>query len=149
VYAVAVSPDGQRLLSAGRDGVIRLWNIDSGVQLRAYPGHTRLVHDVAWSAHGRRFVSGRLVKLPLLSDVDKAQPLHCFTGHTEKVSGVAYAADGQHVLSGSKDGTVRLWRVPSWTNAVFEQWLKDTQKLPAQKQVEAVVAKLKELNPGF
>jgi serine/threonine protein kinase/Leucine-rich repeat (LRR) protein len=31
----------------------------------------------------------------------------------------------------------------------FEQWIKDTQKLPAQKQVEAVAAKLKELNPDF
>jgi hypothetical protein len=31
----------------------------------------------------------------------------------------------------------------------FEQWIKDTQKLPAAKQVEAVVAKLKELNAGF
>jgi serine/threonine protein kinase/Leucine-rich repeat (LRR) protein len=34
-------------------------------------------------------------------------------------------------------------------HAAFEQWLKDTQKLPAEKQVEAVAAKLKELNPGF
>ncbi len=31
----------------------------------------------------------------------------------------------------------------------FEQWIKDTQKLPPAKQVKAVAAKLKELNPGF
>jgi serine/threonine protein kinase/Leucine-rich repeat (LRR) protein len=37
----------------------------------------------------------------------------------------------------------------SAANAAFERWLKDTQKLPAEKQVEAVLAKLKELNPGF
>jgi hypothetical protein len=34
-------------------------------------------------------------------------------------------------------------------NGPFEQWLKDTQKLPAQKQVEAVAKKLQELNPEF
>jgi Leucine-rich repeat (LRR) protein len=38
---------------------------------------------------------------------------------------------------------------PAATNAAFEQWLKDTQKLPAEKQVEAVAKKLQELNPGF
>jgi hypothetical protein len=34
-------------------------------------------------------------------------------------------------------------------NAGFEQWIKDTQKLSPEKQVEAVAAKLKELNRGF
>jgi serine/threonine protein kinase/Leucine-rich repeat (LRR) protein len=31
----------------------------------------------------------------------------------------------------------------------FQAWLKTTAALPAEKQIEAVVAKLKELNPGF
>jgi hypothetical protein len=33
--------------------------------------------------------------------------------------------------------------------AAFEQWIKDTQKLPAEKQTEAVAKKLQERNPGF
>ena len=31
----------------------------------------------------------------------------------------------------------------------FQQWVKDTQKLPAEQQLEAVSKKLMELNPGF
>ncbi len=31
----------------------------------------------------------------------------------------------------------------------FQQWMKDVQRLPAEKQVEAVAKKLVELNPGF
>ena len=31
----------------------------------------------------------------------------------------------------------------------FQQWMKDVAALPAEKQVEAVVKKLQELNPGF
>lgn len=34
-------------------------------------------------------------------------------------------------------------------NVAFEQWLKDVAALPAEKQIEAVSAKLVELNPGF
>ena len=33
------------------------------------------------------------------------------TGHTEEVSSVAFSPDGQTLASGSKDNTVRLWRV--------------------------------------
>ncbi|OAI55012.1 hypothetical protein AYO44_13745 [Planctomycetaceae bacterium SCGC AG-212-F19] len=43
----------------------------------------------------------------------------------------------------------QFWKEYDAKSAAFEQWIKDTQKLPAEKQVEAVAAKLKELNPGF
>jgi tRNA A-37 threonylcarbamoyl transferase component Bud32 len=33
--------------------------------------------------------------------------------------------------------------------AAFDAWVKDVAKMPAEKQVEAVAAKLKERNPGF
>ncbi|HEV3343753.1 MAG TPA: serine/threonine-protein kinase [Pirellulales bacterium] len=36
-----------------------------------------------------------------------------------------------------------------WESPAFQQWVKDVQGMPAEKQVEAVTRKLKELNPGF
>ncbi len=42
-----------------------------------------------------------------------------------------------------------FWKEVEAQGGGFEQWLKDVQKLPPEKQVEAIVAKLKELNPGF
>lgn len=38
---------------------------------------------------------------------------------------------------------------PKWNTPAFQQWLKETQALPADKQLEAVSKKLMELNPGF
>ncbi|HWA99348.1 MAG TPA: hypothetical protein VG713_12685, partial [Pirellulales bacterium] len=37
----------------------------------------------------------------------------------------------------------------SWLAPEFQRWVADTQKLPAEKQLEAVSKKLMELNPGF
>jgi serine/threonine protein kinase/Leucine-rich repeat (LRR) protein len=39
--------------------------------------------------------------------------------------------------------------VPRWNTPAFQQWVKATQALPAEKQIEAVSKKLMELNPGF
>ncbi len=36
-----------------------------------------------------------------------------------------------------------------WNTSAFQQWVKATQALPAEKQIEAVSKKLMELNPGF
>jgi serine/threonine protein kinase/Leucine-rich repeat (LRR) protein len=44
---------------------------------------------------------------------------------------------------------VDFWKEVDSDNAAFEQWVNGVQKLPAEKQVEAVAAKLQELNPGF
>jgi len=42
-----------------------------------------------------------------------------------------------------------FWKEVEAQHAAFEQWIKEVAKLPADKQVEAVVAKLKERNPGW
>ena len=36
-----------------------------------------------------------------------------------------------------------------WESPAFQQWIKDVQAMPADKQVDAVSKKLMELNPGF
>jgi Leucine-rich repeat (LRR) protein len=42
-----------------------------------------------------------------------------------------------------------FWKEVDARQAAFEAWRKQVAALPAAKQVEAVAAKLKELNPGF
>ncbi len=39
--------------------------------------------------------------------------------------------------------------ITTFTDPAFIQWTKDVAALPAEKQVEAVIKKLQELNPGF
>ena len=39
--------------------------------------------------------------------------------------------------------------IADFNSPAFQQWVKDVQALPAEKQVEAVSKKLVELNPGF
>ena len=45
----------------------------------------------------------------------KATPARTLRGHTRAVTSTGIIARGRNVLSGSKDGTVRLWDVPSST----------------------------------
>jgi hypothetical protein len=47
-------------------------------------------------------------------------------------------------LGAGGQGPGKAWETPE-----FQKWVADTQKLPAEKQVEAVSKKLMELNPGF
>jgi WD40 repeat protein len=58
VRAVAYSPDGRRLASAGADRTLRLWDTATGRLLQTFHGHSEEVWCVAFSPDGRQIATG-------------------------------------------------------------------------------------------
>jgi WD40 repeat protein len=56
VNALAWSPDGTQLASAGADKLVRIWNPDTGTYT-TLAGHSRWVTALAWSPDGTRLAS--------------------------------------------------------------------------------------------
>jgi hypothetical protein len=56
--AMALSPDGRRLLTGHDDRTVRLWDVASGKEIRRFEGHTATVSCVAFSHDGARALSG-------------------------------------------------------------------------------------------
>src|SRR5664279_274115 len=57
VDAVAVTPDGRRAVSASWDHTLKLWDIESGNEVRTLQGHDRPVDAVAVTPDGESAVS--------------------------------------------------------------------------------------------
>jgi WD40 repeat protein len=67
--SVAVSPDGRLVATAGNDAVVRLWNSETGHEVRSLRGHTsRSILAVAFSPDGQWWFQGAEI-----------EPLECGT----------------------------------------------------------------------
>ena len=109
---VAWSPDGELIASAEGE-VIRLWEAQSGREIRALAGHRSEVRSVAFSPDGKNLATGSDDKIVQLWQVGSGKNIRAFSGHQNTILSVAFSSDGKTLASGSSDNSVRLWQINS------------------------------------
>jgi WD40 repeat protein len=75
VYAVALSPDGQQLATACRDGKTRVWDYATSRFEFELEGHTGEVRAVSFSRDGTRLVTGGDDGYAIIWDLGERQPI--------------------------------------------------------------------------
>nr|WP_228042466.1 serine/threonine-protein kinase [Tychonema sp. LEGE 07196] len=110
VNAIALSPDGQTLVSASF-GTIRMWNVKTGLLVRTLNGvHSKKsVKSLAVSPDGSIFASGGDDKNLILWDLKTGRRIRTIAAHQAAVNAIAFSSDSKTLASGSDDKTVRLW----------------------------------------
>jgi guanine nucleotide-binding protein subunit beta-2-like 1 protein len=112
VQDVAISHDGQFVLSGSWDGELRLWDLSTGLTTRRFVGHTGDVLSVAFSADNRQIVSGsRDRKIHLWNTVGQLKFTLSEDGHKEWVSCVRFSPNLSIplVVSSGWDKIVKVW----------------------------------------
>jgi WD40 repeat protein len=107
---VAFHPGGRWLASAGQDGVVRIWEVSTGNEIRALKGHKGEIAGLAFNRDGSLLASaGGEDKSVRVWNPVTGQEFLTLTGHEKSVYAVVFSPDGQRVASASEDTTVRLW----------------------------------------
>ena len=71
-----------RAVSASDDRTLKVWDLDSGLELRSLPGHSDSVNSVAMSADGRRAVSASSDQTLMVWDLESGLEVKTLSGHT-------------------------------------------------------------------
>jgi WD40 repeat protein/tetratricopeptide (TPR) repeat protein len=106
IWTVVCAPDGRRLASSDFDGVICLWDLNTGECLRhlsASDGHG--VGSLAFSPDGERLLASSSDGMLRMWDVESGRALFKIQAHPMGSWAVAFSHDGRHILSaGYGDG---------------------------------------------
>lgn len=109
VRSVAFSPDGQSLVSGGRDGQLRFWLADKAQPVATLNGHSDWITSVVFSPDGKFVASAGFDRVVNIWNVEDRQLGHTFRGHSDIVTSLAFSPDGEVIASAGYDETVRIW----------------------------------------
>lgn len=90
---------------------MRVWDVESGKEVRRLQGHEAGVLALAISPDGRICLSGDTEGKIRLWNLATGREIRRLEGHKNAVFSLAFSADGSQALSSGEDQTLRLWDV--------------------------------------
>ena len=117
--SAAFSPDGKRIVSASADNTVRIWDVETGKEIRKFEKHTDQVNSAAFSPDGKRIVSASDDKTVRIWNAETGEEIHRFEEYSNDVRSAAFSPDGKLVVTADADFSVRIFDVES--GAVFQK----------------------------
>ncbi len=113
VNSVVFSPDGKTLAIGGEDGVVRLWDMNTGNELASSTAHSSSVKSLAFSPDGKKLIVGR--KDGTLSLRDRTgNELKTLSPQPAAVNSMGFSPDGNLLAVSTDDKQVTLWNTNTW-----------------------------------
>jgi cytochrome c len=119
VRAIAISKDGNSVLSGSFDTAAIRWSLKTESAEQVLRFHADAVNAVAFLKDGQMATAGADAKVAIWTS-GRQQPDWVFDGHGAPIVSLAVSPDGARLASASWDHTVRIWSLGDGAQQVLE-----------------------------
>jgi WD40 repeat protein len=111
VYALAFSPDGRWLFSAGYDRIVKRWSVaDPRSPPLEMKDHSDAVYGLAVHPNGSLLASVSADRTVKIWDVESGRRLYSLGDSTDWLATVAWSPDGNSLAAAGTDKSLRVWK---------------------------------------
>lgn len=116
VFTVRFTPDGQQLITAGRDARFKVWDVHTWELVETVVAHMYAINHIDFSPNGKHFVTCSMDKsvkvwdlatFKLLKVIDKSR----HAGHGTSVNKLLWSTHENQLISASDDRTISIWDI--------------------------------------
>jgi WD40 repeat protein len=114
ISALAFSPDGHYLVSASEDSTLKLWDPESGTEIRTLRGHTNIVTALAVSADSAFIASASLDHTLRVWKAATGETVTVFRGTQPTAYLLKFTPDGSSLITAETVATgsiLRIWDI--------------------------------------
>jgi WD40 repeat protein len=129
--APAISPDG-KMLAAGCDEHVYLWDLTGGQIKFILDGHTENVTSVDFSPNGKLLASGSRDRTVRLWDPVTGKLVRVISGMTDEVASVKFSSDGQELIIKNWFRPDYVWNLAGKKLSVFTSQVETPDPLAVE-----------------
>ena len=107
--ALDFSPDGTKIVTAGRNGKITVWDAATAKALRTFQDSGQLVWSLAFTPDGKRLATSSGDRAIKLWDPSRGKVVFSFRGHPTGANHLLFSSDGQRLGVVGVNGLVKVW----------------------------------------
>lgn len=111
VKTVDLSPDGKYLITGSRDKSAKLWDKNSGRELRSFLGHNHTVNSVRFSNNGKYIATSSADNTAKVWEVLTGKEIFSTPIENKYMTDIAFSPDDKILISAGYNNTAKLWDI--------------------------------------
>ena len=117
VRSVAFNMDGTQLATGGTDGIVRIWDTQSGEEMLVLKQQKSWINSITFSPDGTQLATCAQSGTVQLWDLATGQPIKTFRTDSNTIGilgltiNVAFSPDGEWLTAGGFEETIPIWDV--------------------------------------
>lgn len=113
VKSVAFSPNGKFLVTGSRDRSAKLWELESGMEMRSFLGHDLTINSVQVSSDGKWLVTSSADQMAKVWELATGKEIFTSPKQRKLVTDVALSPNNKWLVVGGYSDSAEIFEIPS------------------------------------